>query len=257
MLKKEYEVMFNMEDEYWWYIGLRELIMSFIERINKKGEKLKILDAGCGTGMMLESCKYHEVYGLDFSKEALKYCKLRNLTDLMQGSINDLPFKNNYFDIVFSFDVIGQELDFPRSSSNIIKDNIRTLKEIGRVMNKNGILILNLPAYNFIRSNHDKAVGINRRYTIKELKDSVQKAGFEIENITYRNTILFPISVVKRIIDRKLCVEKEEPESDLKPLPCWINRLFIHILFFENKLIRSGVRLPFGMSIYCVSRKKK
>lgn len=255
MLKKEYEVMFNMEDEYWWYIGLRELLKSFIERINKQGGKLKILDAGCGTGMMLESCKYHEAYGLDFSKEALKYCRLRNLTDLLRGSINDLPFKNNYFDIVFSFDVIGQEIDFSDNSSNVLKDNIRTLKEIGRVMNKNGILILNLPAYNFIRSNHDKAVGINRRYTIKELCVCVKKAGFEIENITYRNTVLFPISVVKRIIDRKLYIGKEYPESDLKPLPDLINRLFTHILFFENRLIRSGVRLPFGMSIYCVARK--
>ncbi len=257
MLKKEYEVMFNIEDDYWWYIGLRDLVLRYIERINKKGERLKILDAGCGTGMMLASCMNHQACGLDFSKEALKYCKMRSLTDILQGSINALPFKSNYFDIVFSFDVLGQEIDFSGSSSNILIDNIETLKEIGRVMNKSGILILNLPAFNFIRSNHDKAVGVNRRYTIKDLCECVQKAGFEIEKITYRNTFLFPISVVKRIIERRLYIEEEDPESDLKPLPYLINILLTHILFIENKLIRSGVNLPFGLSVYCVARKKK
>lgn len=257
MKKEEYKIMFNIEDTYWWYIGLRELVLSYIERTNNKGGKLKVLDAGCGTGMMLESCKYLEAYGLDFSNEALKYCKKRNLTNLLRGSINALPFKNNYFDIVLSFDVIGQEMDFTGSNSNILQDNVKTLKEIGRVMNKNGILIVNLPAYNFMRGNHDKAVGINKRYTIKEAKDTIQKAGFEIENITYRNTILFPISIVKRIIEGWLYIEEEDPESDLKPLPYLINKLLTHILFIENKLIRSGVNLPFGLSVYCVAQKKK
>lgn len=257
MKKEEYETMFNIEENYWWYIGLRKLAMSYIESIAKKGKKLKILDAGCGTGMILESCKYHKAYGVDFSKEALKYCKTRNLTNLLRGSINSLPFKNNYFDVVLSFDVIGQELDLTGASGNILLDNIKTLKEIGRVMNKNGILILNLPAYNFMRSNHDKAVGINKRYTIKEIKDNIQKAGFEIENITYRNTILFPISIVKRMTEGWLYIKDKNPKSDLKPLPYFINKLLTHILFIENKLIRSGVNLPFGLSVYCIARKKK
>ncbi len=257
MKKEEYEIMFNVEEDYWWYTGLRQLVMFYIERADTGGDKLKILDAGCGTGMMLKSSKHHEAYGLDFSEEALKFCRKRDLTNLLRGSINSLPFKNNYFDIVLSFDVIGQEMDFTGSSSNILQDNVKTLKEIGRVMNKNGILIVNLPAFNFMRGNHDKAVGINKRYTIKEAKDNIQKAGFEIENITYRNTILFPISIVKRFIDGWLNIEEEDPKSDLKPLPCLLNKFLTHILFFENKLIRSGVNLPFGLSIYCVARKKK
>ncbi len=257
MKKEEYKIMFDIEDDYWWYIGLRELVLSYINRTHNKAGELRVLDAGCGTGMMLESCKHLEAYGLDFSKEALKYCKKRNLTNFLRGSINALPFKNKLFDIVLSFDVIGQELDFTGSNRNILQDNVRTLQEIGRVMNKNGILIVNLPAYNFMRSNHDKAVGIKKRYTIKEAKDSIQKAGFEIENITYRNTILFPISIVKRITEGWLCTEKEDPESDLKPLPYLINKLLTHILFIENKLIRSGVNLPFGLSVYCVARKKR
>lgn len=249
MEKEEYKTMYNMEDDYWWYVGLRELVISSINRINKRGEKLKILDAGCGTGKMLESCEHHEAYGVDFSKEALKYCKLRNLNNLLRGLINELPFKNNNFNIIISLDVIGQ--------GNKFEDDVKTLKELYRVTKKNGVLLLNLPAYKFIRSKHDAAVGINRRYTIKELKEKVKKAGFEIEKITYRNTILFPIAATKRIIEKIITSNTDKIESDLKPLPWLFNKLFTYLLFFENKLITMGICFPFGLSIYCVARKNR
>ncbi len=255
MRKEEYEIMYNVEEDYWWYAGLRKLVMSYIERVYTKKTKLKILDAGCGTGMMLHSCNNHEAYGLDFSKEALKFCRKGGLSNLLQGSIKTLPFKDNYFDIVLSFDVIGQEMDVPGDSRNIHKDNIRTLKEISRVMNRNGMLIVNLPAYNFMRSNHDKAVGINKRYTIKELKDNVQKAGFDIEHIAYRNTILFPFVAVKRLIEKLFVVNSGKVASDLKPLPDMFNDLFKRILYLENRLLKANFNFPFGLSIYCVARK--
>ncbi|MBI5675445.1 MAG: class I SAM-dependent methyltransferase [Nitrospirae bacterium] len=248
MRKEEHEILFNVEDDYWWYVGLRGLVLSFIDGIYEKKERLKILDAGCGTGKMLESCGNHKAYGLDFSKEALQYCKLRKLNHLLRGSISALPFKNDYFNLVISLDVIGQ--------GNKLENDVITLKEIYRVIAKEGILLLNLPAYKLLRSKHDEAVSINIRYTIKELKSKLQKAGFEIEQITYRNTILFPIAVIKRIIDKISLIRRNKIESDLKPLPYLINQLFKRILFFENKLIRSGINFPFGLSIYCIARKK-
>jgi SAM-dependent methyltransferase len=247
MKKEEYKVMFNIEDTYWWYVGLRKLVLTFIDGINKRRENLKILDAGCGTGKTLDDCRSYNIYGMDFSGEAIMYCKLRGLDNLIIGSICNLPFKKDSFDIVISLDVLYHKN---------VENEVETLKGLYQVMNKGGWLLLNLPAYNFLRSTHDEAIHTKRRYTGKDLKEKLEEAGFKIERITYRNTILFPIAVTKRIIEKIFPIDSENVESDLKPLPNLVNKLFSHLLFFENKLITFGVNFPFGLSIYCVARKK-
>ena len=248
MKKKEYEVLFNIEENYWWYVGLRKLVISFIDGIKEKRDNLIILDAGCGTGKTLDDCRAYKIYGMDFSEEAIKYCKLRGLGKLVRGTICQVPVKNDSFDVVISLDVLYHKN---------IEDDVKALKELCRVMNNDGRLLLNLPAYNFLRSRHDEAVHTKRRYTVKSLKLKLEEAGFEIENITYRNTILFPIAVTKRIIEKIFPVDTENVESDLKPLPNLLNKTFTLFLFFENKLILSGIKFPFGLSVYCVAIKRK
>ncbi len=118
---KEYRTMFVIEDNYWWYVGLRKLVFSYIESIVKNNERLKILDAGCGTGNILEQFNTYRVYGIDFEEEALRFCNVRNLNNLMRASIYDLPFCNNSFDIVISLDVlycIGVNQKIPQSPAS-------------------------------------------------------------------------------------------------------------------------------------------
>ena len=246
MNKKEYEIMFNIEENYWWYVGLRQLVFSYIDgRSNKLN--FKILDAGCGTGGVSTELKAFKPYAIDYSEEAIRYSKSRKIDNIARASISCMPFKNCSFDIVISLDVLYHKN---------VRNDFETLKEIHRVMNQNGVLLLNLPAYNFLRSRHDEAVHTKHRYTIRDLKGKVEKAGFEIEKITYRNAFLFPIAVARRIIEKVFFINKENAESELKPLSSLTNFLFTRLLFFENKLIRSGINFPFGLSLYCVARKK-
>lgn len=237
--------MYNIEDNYWWYVGLRELVYSFIDKLSRSKDDLKILDAGCGTGKTLEKFKSYNSYGLDYSEEALNFCKLRKLNNLVRGSVCDLPYKSNLLDAIISLDVLY----------HAEVDDEKTLKEIYRVMNSKGILLLNLPAYNFLRGKHDEAVHTRQRYTVRDLKAKLEKAGFKIERITYRNTILFPVAVIKRIMERFSPVTNDKAESDLKPLPALINKLLTGLLLLENTLIAKGVYFPFGLSVYCVARK--
>lgn len=245
---KEYKVMYDIEENYWWYVGLRNLVFSFINKINSKNEKLNILDAGCGTGKILENFNAYKAYGIDFSEEALRFCNFRNLNNTLRASICDLPFKNNSFDIVTSFDVLCCiDVDY----------DMKILEELYRIMNKNGVLFLNLPAYNFLQSTHDKAVHIKHRYLLNEVKRKIERAGFIVEKITYRNCFLFPLAFIVRIFKKIFMLKKLGVKSDLISLPGPLNKLLASILFFENKLIISGVNFPFGLSLYCVVRKTK
>ena len=246
MKTEEYKTMYDIEDNYWWYVGLRGLIISTMNRLKLKELNVRILDAGCGTGKVLAGCAEYRSYGIDFSEEAVGFCKLRGLNNIVRGSISHVPFKGFCFDLVMSLDVLYH---------TNVKDDVETLKEICRVMSGGGILLLNLPAYNFLRSRHDEAIHTRHRYTRRDLKERVQEAGFEIEKITYRNTFLFPIAVLKRIFEKYFTAD--DTASDLKPLPFMVNKLFTYLLFLENRLIMSGIDFPFGLSIYCVARKKE
>lgn len=247
MRKREYEVMFNLEDYSWWSVGLRELVFSYIDKFNQHTHSPAILDAGCGTGALLDGCRMNNSYGLELSEEAIKYCKQRALTNLVRGTVSSVPCKSGSFDFVICLDTLYHAW---------IDDDVKSLEEFYRVLNKNGKLLLNLPAYNFLRSKHDEAVYTKHRYTIKDTRHRVKKAGFEIEKITYRNTILFPLAVVKRMKEKLFYLNAKSTESELEGMPVMLNKTFTRILSLENRLINAGFILPFGLSVFCIARKR-
>jgi len=246
MERGEYQTLYNSESSHWWYLGLRDLVFSFINKYAEKKKETRILDAGCGTGGILKDLGDRKAWGLDISWEAIGFCRLRKLNNLVNASISNIPFKNSSFDLIISLDVL-YHLG--------VKDDRKALKELTRVLSKGGTLLLNLPAYDFLRGRHDKAVHTRHRYTIRELKEKVRASGLVIEKITYRNTVLFPLAFLRRVYEGRSAKSTNKVGSDLASLPNFINKLFTKILFFENQLLRT-INFPFGLSIFCVARKK-
>jgi hypothetical protein len=119
--------------------------------------------------------------------------------------------------------------------------------------------MMNLPAYEFMRSEHDLAVHTARRYTVNLLKKKLLEAGFEIKVLTYRNTVLFPLAFASRMAQKVFSRKKGENEnpahSDLKQLPAVVNSFFAGILKSENSFIENNIKLPFGLSVFCVAEK--
>ncbi|HJP17871.1 MAG TPA: class I SAM-dependent methyltransferase [Nitrospinota bacterium] len=246
MEKEEYRTMFEEEDSFWWYIGLRDLFFSCLGKlIFHENSNLRLLDCGCGTGGLLERCRQYEATGMDISKEAIKFCNMRGLKKIVKASITDIPFQNNSFDIITSMDVLYH---------NRVVSDLKALKEFYDILDEGGFLFLNLPAYDFLKSTHDEVVHTRQRYTLMDVREKVKKAGFKIEMISYRNVFLFLPALVVRLI-KKIFKQQNKGGSDLKATPGILNKLFTFILSVENKLILSGLKFPFGLSIVCVARK--
>lgn len=75
MEKSEYLRMYKLESNFWWYKVLNELVDSTIGCYKPEGP-INILDAGCGTGRMMEiNQKYGTVTGIDYSEDAVTYAK--------------------------------------------------------------------------------------------------------------------------------------------------------------------------------------
>ena len=247
MDSSEYEKMYQLEEANWWYSGRRGLVLSEVARLHKRfpNKSMKILDAGCGTGINLKYLQtYGDAYGLDISEEALEFSRIRGLTPTICGSMDKLPLKSGFFDLVVALDVIEH-----------IQDDISAINELNRVLRPGGYLIVTVPAFQFLWSNHDLAVHHKRRYTRSELSDLIRLGGFRIERATYWNFFLFLPVAAMRLLKRATLSERNR-QTDLAELPGPINRIMHGLLLVENR-ISGRFDLPFGVSIMCVCKKAR
>lgn len=237
----EYEKMYKFEEKYWWWVGKRKIVKSILDRLDLNF--VNILDTGCGTGFNLNYLKdYGNVIGLDFSKDALNFCKMRENKNLIQADAEKLPFKADTLNLITTLDLLEH------------LDDDKALKEFYIVLKPNGYLIVTVPAFEFLLSKHDEALHHNRRYNNSQLRDILESNGFIIEKISYWNFFLFLPIVAVRLIKRSM--KSEEIETDVKELPNIVNRFLKSVLSIEDQIISHGVNLPFGVSIVCVCKKK-
>ncbi len=243
METEEYRRLFELEDHLWWFAGMREISLNLLNRFLPDTRPLSILDAGCGTGGMLQHLsRYGSAVGVDLSQQALGFARLRKTGHLAQASLSQLPFYAETFDLVTSFDVIYHRA---------IDDDELALAEIARVLRPQGTLLLRVPAHDRLRSSHDEAVHTRQRYGRKELIEKLGRAGFRTIYVSYANCFLFPIAVLKRFMDGLSPGSKKS--SDVKPLSAPLNRLLLSVFRLEARLLGRS-RLPFGLSLIAVAK---
>lgn len=240
MVDAEMARMDALEGSLWWYRGLRALVVQELKRHRTAiGE---LLDAGCGTGGMLQAIGQAypgaRLRGIDLSPAACAFARRKTGAEVAQGSIDALPYPDAAFDALVSLDVLGYAMDRPSA-----------LKGFARVVKPGGLVVLNLAAYQWMLSYHDRAVGQVKRFTRAEAKGLLRDAGLQVLRATYWNTFLFPLMVVKRKV-------LPAPEaSDVEALHLAVDKLFGACVAAERRLISFGASLPFGGSVLLVAQR--
>ena len=248
MKSDEYSKMYELEDRYWWFIGRRKLVKWLLREHtpnghNQSGEQTLLFDLGCGTGLNLSAFENEfQTIGSDISRDALGFCRQRNLERLFSCEAGAIALKSDSVDIVTALDVLEH-----------VREDLPALKEINRVLKPGGKLIAIVPAYGFLWSEHDEALHHYRRYVARELRAKLTASGFEIERSTYFITALFFPILFFRLWQGVRRTSIEASVSYRLPPP-WANRLLIACLDIERALI-DYFNLPFGVSLILVGRK--
>lgn len=237
--------MFEAEESQWWYAGQRAVAHALLEpALAGRGEKaLRILDAGCGTGgNLVHLARIGRAVGVDLAPEALAFCRRRGVP-AVRAPLAALPFAPDSFDVVTSFDVLYHEW---------VEDDRAAVVEMTRVLRPGGLLLVRVPALRALWGAHDEAVQSRHRYTRPELRALLGAGGLEVVTLTYANSVLFPLLLARRTLDRALHREG----SDVSFLPAPLEWSFRQALLAEAGLVRRGVRLPIGASVVGLARKR-
>ncbi|MCE5270139.1 class I SAM-dependent methyltransferase [bacterium] len=196
-LENEYTALMKrvteVESTYWWCVGRTAILHNVFDQFMPKNSKILNLGSGPG-GIGNLASDYGWVADLDIDlKNLLKDSSVKNRTKICADGFS-LPIKANSIDVLICLDVLEH-----------IEEDTLFLKEIKRVLNNmEGRLFLTVPAYSWMWSSHDDILGHRKRYTKKTLLRIMTNMGFQIQYITYYNTVLFPLSILNTIKDRMI-----------------------------------------------------
>ena len=240
MERAEYERLAALDRRLWWFRGLHAQMAAALARDGMWQGDERALDAGCGTGGLLVSLRDRmpsfKLFGLELDPTAAGVAQSASGRPIVGGSVNRLPFRDGTFSAIVSADVLCHRG----------VEEATALKEFRRCLRPGGLLVLNLPAYGWLLSQHDLAVHNVRRYTAPGVRALLASAGFARIRTGYWNTLLFPLMVLRR----KLGWRREGmPASDVVLMPAPVERLFAAVVALEATLLGSGLRLPFGGSV--------
>ncbi|MHB8532357.1 MAG: class I SAM-dependent methyltransferase [Solirubrobacteraceae bacterium] len=242
-MDRDYELQTHQaEDRHWWYRGRRTVLHRVIDGLAVPAGA-RILDAGCGSGRnMIELASHGPVTGIELSSASVELARRRGAGEVIEGSVLELPFAEDSFDLAVTLDVIEH-----------LEDDLGALRELRRTVAPGGALLVTVPAYQWLWSGHDVINHHHRRYTRRSLQRVAEQAGWEQVRTTYFNSLLLPVAILLRVLDR---FNKTPTESslDLWVPPEPVNRLLEQPLSFESALIGRGGRIPAGLSLLSVFR---
>lgn len=238
MKKIAYELMAELEDDYWWYRARRRILCSLITRLVARGSE--VIDFGAGTGgtaSVLTQSGY-QVVAADLSETALEACRIRGLqtVDLKRERLREQSA-----DCVLAGDVLEHA-----------SDDLALLISLRRALRARGVLIVTVPAYEFLWSGEDYVSEHVRRYTRAGLKHQLRLAGFNRIWCSYFNTLLFPL-IVSVTLTKRLLFPREMYRSDVVPLYRWQNEILFRLFALEGYMLK-WIRFPAGASLIAVAK---
>ncbi|MFY0628605.1 MAG: class I SAM-dependent methyltransferase [Reichenbachiella sp.] len=241
-----YQEYAELETSHWWFKARLEILSTFVN--SNISETSNILNTGIATGQttrMLE--KYGRVTSLEYDKDCCEYLRKTMKIDVIEGSLTDLPFLDQSFDLVCAFDVIEH-----------IEDDYQALNEIRRVLKKSGFALITVPAFQFLWSEHDVINQHYRRYNANDLKKRIN-SGMEIQYLSYFNSILFPPVLMARLVRKLIGGNKTTTAtSDFQYFKGnnLINQILYQIFRIEKKLV-GRIKMPFGISVIALCSPAK
>jgi SAM-dependent methyltransferase len=230
------------EEDHYWFRARRRIVDDVIRALTLPSEPA-LLDAGCGGGRnLVDLARIGSVSAIEPSAPSYEKAQGRGIGRVLRARIEEMPFPDDSFDVVTCLDVIEH-----------VEDDAAGLATLRRVTRSGGFLVVTVPAYDWLWSEHDRVNHHYRRYDRRSLERVATGAGWAPLRWSYFNSLLLPAAAAYRALER-LGVRRLSRTSStvLTATPRWLDRALGWPLAIEARLMRAGVRIPAGLSLLAV-----
>jgi ubiquinone/menaquinone biosynthesis C-methylase UbiE len=240
----EYENLARVEKEHWYYVGKREFVRRWIQRIRPPARSDRLLDCGAGTGIfaaeMNELC---DVTVMDTFEESLALLRKRFLSDrviTLEGG--EVPLSNQSIEYVTALDVLEH-----------VPDDRGVVKGFARMVKPGGLAAVTVPASMSLWSDWDVGLQHYRRYDRPQLVNLFDEQEWELVQVNYTNVLVFPLVWLIRRLQSGRKTDQTAARAEDKLPPGWLNGL---LKWQFVRLAMSWLPMPFGVSLVLVARRR-
>jgi len=234
---RAYETAARVENEHWWFRGRREILASVLDRhLPPRPSPRRVLEVGCGNGGNLTLlARYGSVFAIEMDDRARERASLRGIGTVARGWLPDaIPFADDSFDAIAAFDVL-EHVEDDAAAVNALRDRLST----------RGVLVVTVPAFQWLWSEHDSLSHHLRRYTREQLNTLLQRAGLNVLYCGCFNTLLLPLAIANiklgGLVSRNAYRGFQTPPRLMNHALEWI--------FKKESFVIPRVTIPLGMSI--------
>ncbi len=218
----------------WWYAGREAVLARALNQFvtTKDG---KVLDFGAGPGAMQHFLiNYGRVFAYEKNSNAAAKAATRGYEAVFTQEAE--LARQRDFKLIGAFDVLEH-----------IEDDAVAASKLLDLLAPGGILVVSVPAYNFLWSQHDEINHHFRRYTRESITGLLVSAGFKVRYSTYWNFLLFPLALIVRMSNKT--------GEGAFNLPRLIDRLLTGLLRMESRIV-PRLAFPFGSGVVVVAQKE-
>ena len=240
---------FELEDSSFWFKHRNNCILSAVKKI--AADKV-FFDIGGGNGFVSSGLEKNGLATV-IVEPGIQGClnaKTRGMTNIICSTLEDAAFKKESIESVGLFDVVEH-----------IEKDVDFLKAIAAYMKKDGHVFITVPAYKWLWSNEDDIAGHYRRYTLRTIEETLNKAGFQMVYKSYIFSILpLPIfffrSIPSKLGFAPKNIDQEKAKKEHGKKAGFISRMIDKIWNWELKKIQNGKRINFGSSCFVIAKKR-
>ena len=232
----------KLDENYWWFAGRRAVLERVLSRLGRHARVA--VDVGCGSGRNIKLLSHYSdwVVGFDRSPVALELAASHGLP-IACAEGEAIPLADSSVDLLSALDVL-EHMD----------DDMRALSEFHRVLQPEGFLLVTVPAYRFLWSEHDEALMHRRRYIASELHIKLTSSGFRVLKRSYAVFFAFFPIAFYRLFRGFFPKDPFAPRASYVMLPAFLNNLLIVLLRIEASMM-GAINLPLGTSIVVLAQK--
>jgi SAM-dependent methyltransferase len=232
------------ETDDWLKAARSQLLGQLIERHATRCEALDLLEVGAGAGQNLPTlARFGTVDAIEINALGREAIRARNIArDIFAEPV---PFAlERQYDVICALDVIEH-----------LPDDREALRWISGRLRPGGLLVVTVPAYQWLFSDHDRALGHYRRYTRSRLVATLP-CGLRVLTAAYFTHFTFPLAVAARAAwSLHRSFRQTAPAKQASPRGGLATRMLRRLHATELALIRRGYRPPFGLSAYMVAQR--